>query len=312
VGVPEPPPSPPYPKSVAEFDRYFPSDDACREYLTKLRWPTGFCCRKCGVKAEPWGMANGLLRCRSCKSLNSVLAGTIFQDTKQPLRLWFLAAWQVTCHKSGVSALGLQRALGLNSYKSAWTWLHKFRKAMVRPGRDRLHGLVEVDETLIGAPHVGRRGRSDDKTIVVVAAEDVDGHIGRIRLATVPDASSDSLMPFVTCAVEAGSTVRTDGWTGYNPLESLGYGHVVHKLLGRPKSDTHKLLPHVHLIASLLKRWLLGTHHGGVDEEYLDYYLDEFTFRFNRRTSASRGLLFYRLLQQAVQVEPMPYRDLTL
>jgi transposase-like protein len=218
--------------------------------------------------------------------------------------------WYVTNQKQGGSALGLQRILGLGSYQTAWTWLHKLRRAMVRPGRDHPRGTVEVDETYVGGTETGVHGRQvEDKSVVVVAAEEAGRAIGRIRLRRVSDASSESLTPFVCDVVEPGSVIHTDGWLGYVDLRAKGYKHKIRKL-SRSRRPAHELMPRVHRVASLLKRWLLGTHQGAVSHEHLDYYLDEFTFRFNRRTSGSRGLLFYRLLQQAANVRPVTYRNL--
>ena len=227
-----------------------------------------------------------------------------------PLTTWFRAMWWVTSQKTGASALGLQRILGLRSYKTAWTWLHKLRRAMVRPNRDRLAGHVEVDEAYIGGVHPGRPGRQTaTKALVAVAVEIERRRLGRIRLRRIPDASGQTLTTFVQDMVEAGSSVHTDGWVGYERLRRNGYKHRVTFLEGQPRSPS-QLMPHVHQVVSLLKRWLLGTHHGGVTHEHLEYYLDEFTFRFNRRTSRSRGMLFYRLVQQALAVDPAPYRIL--
>jgi transposase-like protein len=215
--------------------------------------------------------------------------------------------WYVTSQKNGTSALGLQRVLGLGSYQTAWTWLHKLRRAMVRPGRDRLAGWIEVDETYVGGWEEGKKGRSrGEKSLVVMAAEVVGHGIGRIRLRIIPDASAVSLHPFIESSVDLGSTIHTDGWKGYTGIEKKGYDHELSLLRGRPQ-DANKLLPRVHRVASLLKRWLLGTHQGAVEPQHLAYYLDEFTFRFNRRTSESRGKLFYRLMQQAVATQPTTY-----
>jgi transposase-like protein len=215
--------------------------------------------------------------------------------------------WWVAAQKNGASALGLQRVLGLRSYRTAWTWLHKLRRAMVRPGRDRLAGTVEIDETYLGGVEKGVRGRQvEAKTLIVVAAQEDGGRIGRIRLRQIADASAASLIPFVQHSVEPGSVIHTDGWLGYEPLETNGYRHSVTVLRGRERSPS-ELMPRVHRVVSLLKRWLLGTHQGAVSHKHLDYYLDEFTFRFNRRRSRSRGKLFFRLVQQAVNIEPVPY-----
>jgi transposase-like protein len=216
----------------------------------------------------------------------------------------------VTSQKNGVSAMGLQRVLGLKSYKTAWTMLHKLRRAMVRPGRDRLQGRVEVDETFVGGEEEGVHGRqTETKAMIAVAVEEDGDGIGRIRMRRIPDASSESLMPFIADSVEPGSLVHTDGWLGYQPLEGKGYRHKITFLKGNKKTAS-ELMPRVHLAVALLKRWLLRTHPGGVSAEHLDAYLDEFTFRFNRRKSRSRGKLFYRLLEQAVAVEPVPYKSL--
>lgn len=217
--------------------------------------------------------------------------------------------WFVTSQKYGASALGLKRVLGLGSYETAWSWMHKLRKAMVRPGRDRLSGTVEVDETYVGGEEEGVAGRqTEKKAIVGIAIEVRDPRgFGRVRLRQLADVSAASLTPFVCQAVEPGSVVRTDGWNGYNGIEKHGYVREKHVISGSGES-AHVSLPGVHRIASLLKRWLLGTHQGAVSNKHLDYYLDEYTFRFNRRTSRARGLLFYRLMQQAVSLGPLPYR----
>lgn len=207
--------------------------------------------------------------------------------------------------------MGLQRVLGLGSYLTAWTWLHKLRRAMVRPGRDRLSGRVEVDETYIGGEEPEAHARQIlKKSLVAIAAQEDGRGIGRIRMARIADASAASLQQFIRGAIEPGSVVHTDGWEGYRGLEKTGYRHQVTVLRGKGKDAAIELLPRVHLVAGLLKRWLLGTHQGSVSGNHLDYYLDEFTFRFNRRKSRSRGKLFYRLVEQALNVEPSPYHSM--
>lgn len=298
-----------YPRTLAELEARFSSEQACRDYLFQLRWPEGFRCPRCGG-AKAWPIGSVWWRCASCARQVSVTAGTIFQDTHTPLRVWFRAMWWVIAQKNGVSALGLQRVLGLGSYQTAWAWLHKLRRAMVRPGRDRLTGTVEVDETYLGGLEEGMRGRQmEKKALIVVAAQEDGWGIGRIRMRRIADASAASLIPFVQDSVEPGSIVHTDGWLGYEPLERTGYRHQITFLRGQKKSPSD-LLPRVHRIISLLKRWLLGTHQGAVSLHHLDYYLDEFTFRFNRRRSRSRGKLFFRLVEQAVAVEPVTYRSI--
>jgi transposase-like protein len=234
----------------------------------------------------------------------SVTAGTIFQDSHLPLTTWFRAMWHVTSQKNGMSALGLQRILGLGSYKTAWAMLHKLRRAMVRPGRERLRGTVEVDEAYWGDEEAGVKGRHvEERSLIVVAAEENGAGIGRIRLRCLPDLSRTNLHEFIRAAIEPGSTVRTDGLNAYRELN----GYIHDRQVQRRQTPGEHLLPRVHRVISLLKRWLLGTHQGAVGQEHLDDYLNEFVFRFNRRTSASRGKLFYRLAQQAVQIDPVPF-----
>jgi transposase-like protein len=236
-----------------------------------------------------------------------VTAGTIFQDTRTSLTIWFRAMWWVTTQKNGASALGLQRVLGLKKYETAWTWLHKLRRAMVRPGRDLLTGRVEVDETFLGGLEEGLRGRQrEEKALIVVAAQEDGRGIGRIRMRQIPDASAESLGTFLRDVIQPGTVIHTDGWRGYHGATAQGFVHEVTKLK-KYLEPASELLPRVHRVISLLKRWLLGTHQGAVSHKHLDYYLDEFTFRFNRRRSKSRGKLFFRLAQQAVAVDPVPY-----
>lgn len=296
-----------YPATILQFEDRFATEADCRNYLAEIRWPDGFRCQRCG-HIEFWTTERGLWHCTACGFQTSVTAGTIFQDTRKPLRLWFRAMWYLVSQKQGVSALGLQRVLGLSRYETTWLWLHKLRAAMVRPGRDRLSGTVQVDETYIGGERSGKRGRgAAGKTLVVIAVEDQGNHVGRIRLRRVPDASAASLTIAVGEMIEPGSIVNTDGWTGYATVGSKGY---VHEEV-RPSAEIgDNLLPLAHRVASLLKRWLGGTHQGAVRPAHLDYYLDEFTFRFNRRSSGSRGKLFYRLMQQAAQLEPVTGNDI--
>ena len=295
-----------YPKTLIEMEQRFADEDACREYLTQLRWPVGFICPACQGKTG-WVDRRHRWTCQDCRRQSTVTAGTIFDGTHLPLQVWFRAVWLVTSQKSGASALGVQHVLGLGSYRTAWTWLHKLRRAMVRPGRDRLKGTVEVDETFVGGVSSGT-GRDGVGKVLVAIATEVDGNgIGRIRLAQVVDASTPSLHGFIQQAIAPGSTVHTDGWAPYRGIEKLGYLHTAKSLKGKGKEAAVELLPRVHRVASLLKRWLLGIHQGAVGPIHLDYYLDEFTFRFNRRRSTSRGKLFYRLLEQAVQVGPVTY-----
>jgi|SRR3989344_3712405 len=297
-----------YPVNVIDFQDMFPTEKACEEYLFMMRWPEGFICPHC-LHTEVWKLGSGRMRCVNCKHDISLTAGTIFHGSPLSLRLWFQALWYVVCNKQGVSALALKNILGLGSYKTAWEWLHKLRRAMVRPGRDRLSGRVEVDEIFIGAPQKGTMGRGAfRKAVVLVAVEDKKGELGRIRLSVIKNASHACIVSALKEMVESGSTICTDGWQGYAGLKGDGYHHVVIKKDTVP--DEENLTPLVNRVASLLKRWLLNTHQGGVQHTHLPYYLDEFVFRFNRRTSRSRGMLFYRLVQQALMVEPVPASQL--
>jgi len=233
-----------FPRDLLEFEARFSTEEACREYLFRLRWPDGFVCPRCAGR-KTWPLRGVLLQCASCGYQSSVTAGTIFQDTRKPLRLWFRAVWWVTSQKTGASAMGLQRVLGLRSYKTAWTWLHKLRRAMVRPGRDRLSGRVEVDETYLGGLEEGVRGRqTEGKALIVIAAQEDGPGIGRIRMRRIADASADSLMPFVQDSVEAGSVIHTDGWLGYLPLEGKGYEHEITFLHGKKKTPS-EMMPRV-------------------------------------------------------------------
>ncbi len=291
-----------YPRKLSDLESRFATEEACRKYLADLRWPSGFSCPRCSG-TEAWYMNTGLMRCRSCEYNLSLTAGTIFEGTRKPLLMWFRAIWWVVGQKNGASAKGVQRMLELGSYQTAWAWLHKIRRAMVRPGRDRLSGVIEIDETYIGGEKPGKRGRGAlGKALVAVAVEDKgnDG-IGRIRLAVIPNASQESLSTFTKQAVEPGGTIRTDDWSGYGKISDEGYSHAV-----VPAHD----LKIAHLVISLMKRWLDGTLQGAVSRQHLEYYLDEFTFRFNRRRSDHQGLLFFRLLQNAMVIEPTTYRQM--
>lgn len=301
---------PGYPGTWPQFLAWFPDEAACAGYLERLRWPEGIACYACGGR-RGWRTGEGRWwMCAGCARKTSVTAGTIFDRTRTPLATWFAAAWWMTSQKHGLSALGLQRALGLGSYQTAWMMLHRFRVAMVRPGREQLTGRVEVDETYVGGKEDWVRGReTETKSRVAVAVEVHEPKgFGRIRLQRVPDVSKASLIPFVQAAVEPGSVVRTDGWQAYWTVPEHGYTHE-RIVVSAGDDPAHVAMPAVHRVASLLKRWLLGTHQGSVGPQHLDAYLNEFTFRFNRRTSRRRGLLFYRLLEQAVLTPPMTYKQ---
>ena len=289
----------------------FRDDEACGRYLERLRWPGQFVCPACGERSEPWRASRGRLVCPACQEHVRVGAGTIFDRTRTPLTTWFEAAWHVTTAKNGMSAKTLERTLG-TSYRVAWTMLQRYRVAMVRAEREPLFGQVEVDETLVGGvEHGGKRGRGTSKNIVVIAVEVKQPKgFGRVRMRHVPDASATSLLPFVCDVVAPGALVSTDGWGGYNDLPEHGYMHR-QTVLSESGDPAHVAMPGVHRIASLLKRWILGTHQGSVTPAHLQSYLEEFTFRVNRRTSRSRGLVFRRLLEQAIVTDPITETDVT-
>ena len=305
-----------YPSNWNQFLDWFGTEEACLRYLEKLRWPQGFICSNCGEVGEPYRSSRGRLVCRACKFQSTITAGTIFEKTRTPLRVWLAGAWYLTNQKHGANALGLQRVLGLGSYQTAWTMLHRFRQAMVRPDRERLQGLVEVDETYLAltdrqAPVSEKMKKSNtDKTLVAIAIEVLEPKgFGRIRLQRIMDDSAASVIPFVQSSIAPGSLVRTDGSAAYRCLKELGFEHQRTVMLGA-EQPAHVSMAGVHRIAALLQRWILGTHHGAVQPPHLDAYLNEFVFRFNRRTSSFRGLLFYRLLQQSMQTDPYTYRDM--
>ena len=308
--------SPDYPRTWSEFLDRFSSEEACAQYLERLRWPNGFACPSCGSGTPPYRASRVRLMCKDCRGQSTLTAGTIFEKTRTPLRVWLAAAWYLTNQKHGVSALGLQRVLGLGSYQTAWTMLHRFRRAMVRTGRERLKGLVEIDEAYIAItnrenPISAVRRKSHTRKVMIGLAVEIlqPKGFGRIRLRQLPSDSKDNVRQFIQDSVEADAIVRTDGSGSYAKLHEIGYRHERNPLLGS-KVPAHVSMAGVHRVAALLKRWILGTHHGSIQPEHLDAYLDEFVFRFNRRASASRGMLFYRLLQQSVVTDPVTYQDI--
>jgi len=299
-----------YPRTFQEWRAWFPDEAACVAYLEQLRWPDGFVCPRCEWRGG-WRIGQRRMwMCASCGVKSSVTAGTIFHRSHTPLSTWFAAAWFVTSTKNGVSALALKQQLGFGSYETAWAWLHKLRRAMVRPDRDQLSGLVELDETFIGGVSVGKLGASTDKVPVQIAVERISARkLGRVRFAVADAPGSLSLVEFGCAVIEPRSTIRTDGARMLRRFSELGYAHEY--ATGYNSPDKAQELPGVHMVASLLKRWLTGTLHYRVSDKHLEYYLDEYAFRFNRRNSKARGLLFYRLLQQAVATDPHPLTELT-
>lgn len=303
-----------YPRSVGELHAWFPTDADCLDYLEWLRWPSGFVCPECR-HGGGWRLGDGRFMCSGCGNRTSVTAGTIFDRTRTPLTVWFTACWLFATGKDGISALSLKRTLEIGSYQTAWAMLHRLRSVLIRPGRERLSGTVEVDETYIGGQEPGLAGgRARGKKILTAIAVEVrePRGIDRCRMMPVADASAKSLHAFVKSHVEPGTKVITDGWQGYHGLEKLGYVHDrrSQRAARARGEDPGELLPAVHRIASLAKRWILGTHQGSVDDSHLPSYLNEFVFRFNRRRSRSRGMVFYRVLELAVAHDPVRYKDI--
>jgi transposase-like protein len=294
-----------YPGSTGDFLAWFTRDVDCLDYLAWLRWPNGFVCPTCESAEGGWRLGDGRFMCADCGARTSVTAGTIFDRTRTPLTVWFHACWMFATQKDGVSALSVQRVLEIGSYQTAWAMLHRLREALVRPGRERLTGEVEMDELFVGGEEPGVRGRQKGKKVLVGCAVErkYPKGFGRIRMAVLPDASTASLAAFLADHVEPGASLITDGWAGYIGAATYDYYHL--PIVGDPEQ-----LPGVHRAAALLKRWLLSTHQGSVDPAHLPGYLNEFVFRFNRRDSRRRGLLFLRALELAVAHHPVRYRDL--
>ena len=300
-----------YPRTYREFVAMFLDDKSCREFLYKLRWDDGFICPKCEVLSTPWEQTHKRLVCPNCRHQTTVTTGTIFDKTRTPLTTWLEAAWHITTAKNGMSAKTIEQTLGV-SYVTAWTMLQRFRVAMVNIEREKLSGIVEIDETQVGGVDVGgKRGRGSKKSLVVIAVEVHNPKgFGRVRMRYIPDASNNSLLSFIGDVVHTGSTVCTDGWSGYNKLKTLEFNHEI-TVMSHSNDQAHVSMPGVHRVASLLKRWILGTHQGSFSQEHLQSYLEEYTFRFNRRLSKNRGLVFRRLLEQAVSTSPVTRKDVT-
>jgi hypothetical protein len=292
-----------------EFQEQFATEDACRAYLVGCRWPEGFVCPACGGDRAGSQTRRYLWVCTSCGHQTSVTAGTVMHATRTPLRLWFWAAYLVATHHPGISAVQLQRQLGIRRYETAWLMLHKLRRAMVAPERTPLTGPVEVDDFYVGGREAWRPGgryADSTKAIVVAAVELRSKGSGRLRLAIVPDLSADSLCGFVRTTVAAEAVVHTDGWQGYRRLSRLGYDHRRRSQRAAPAGEW--LLPRAHRSISNLKAWLHGTHRD-VSREHLQVYLDEFVFRHNRRRTPMAA--FQTLLGLGTLHPPTTYQQIT-
>jgi transposase-like protein len=331
------------PSSLLDFVRMFPNDERCAEYLFRVRHTDGFVCPRCSSQIG-WPIANrGVIECSNGHQV-SLQAGTVMHGSRQCLTTWFYAAYLMSTLTPGISALQFQKQLGIKRYETAFNMLHKLRSALVAPSREKLKGEVEVDECYIGGPEEEKPGRSKgSKSLVAVSVEivhwidtsgrkpgrhvtqyDLEGpperqrrsqadgepalrkRAGRVRMSVIPDASGDTLLPWIVSNIEKKTTIYTDGWNGYNGLEALGYCHI-RTLQTHKGHKTGKWLPLVHLIVSNLKRWLSGTHKGAVSHKHLQAYLNEFTFRFNRRFW--RGPAFLRALGLTVNVNDWPQYD---
>jgi transposase-like protein len=297
-----------YPKNQIEFEKMFSTEEDCFNFLSELKYPDGFICHACS-RNEFWINSRDVIVCKYCRGETSITSGTIFHRSRLPLTTIFRALWWIIAQRNGVSAKGLQAILGIGGYQTAWAWLHKFRRVMVLSDREKLSGIVEVDETLVGGKKPGKRGRgAGGKMLVIIAVEIKDFGTGRIRLNYLPDGSRKSINPFLKDNIAEGTHVVTDGWKGYVDIKKMGFTHEISQ--STIFTDDEEILPNAHRVASLLKRWLLGTHQNYIEKKHLQYYLDEFVFRHNRRKAKNRGLLFLTLMKQAVKNKPNSYYDL--
>jgi transposase-like protein len=328
------------PTNLPQFLAQFGTEEACRSHLFALRWPDGFRCRGCQGQRYYAHAKRPVYECSQCGTQHSLLAGTIFEQTKTALPKWFLAIYLFMSSKGGISAVELGRQLGFGSDQTAFTWLHKLRRAMSLRG-EPLDGSVEVDETFLGGPKPGKRGRGAEGKVLLAGAvetrlvpvkapksEGLRGaarsaaeacaerlagaaregvgivrlRLGRVRLAVIGDAKAKSLEDFMKSAVAPATEVTTDGHGGYLGLDRAGFMHE-RIIIARTGGKAHEFLPAVHLVFALLKRSMLGTYHGTPLGRHLPAYLDEFVFRFNRRalSTASRAL---RLVDRAMATAP--------
>ena len=300
-----------YPKNVFDLEDKLRTDEQCLEYLFKLRWPAGYKCLKC-ESTFYWKKSRGRFECKTCHYESSVLVGTIFEGSNLKLRIWFRAIWCLVSEKNGTSALSLQRTLGLGSYRTAWQMLHKLRDAMVRVDRSKLTGDVEFDEFYLGGKSQGaNRSDPENKHLLTIAVEVNGRGSGRIRIEHLEHINTEAVVKSVCSLVEPGSLIITDGFGGYNHVKSHGYLHRSYNQTKEKNKDfnANSRLPRAHRAISLLKRWYYGTLQGKMSKKYSKSYIEEFVFRFNRRTSKARGLLFLRVLENGILLEPKTYQD---
>lgn len=290
-------PRPDFPLSVLEFQQWFPNEEACIKYLYESRWPDGFICPICGDQEAYYIKTRRVFQCKANMHQTYLTAGTVMEGSRQPLLAWFWTAYFLTTETTGISAIQLQRQLGIERYEVVFSMLHKLRSAMVNPERTKIKGTVEVDETYVGGPTTGgKRGRGTEKAIVIIAVERKGDHAGRVRLRHIEDVTGSSLIGFIKNSVEKESTIITDDFPGYVGVSRHGYRHKVEEDLRL-----------AHLVASNLKTWIKGTFHG-VSEKHLQAYLNEFTFRFNRRRTPMAA--FQTILGLTSKVDWPTYKEL--
>lgn len=297
-----------FPQTMLEFQERFHDEDACRAFLFSRKWPDGFRCRKCGHDHFHNIYSRGLYECADCRYQESLTVGTVMERSGKPLRLWFLAIYLMATSKRGISASELKRKLGLGSYQTAWTWLQKLRRALADREKTPLSGAIDVDEAYLGGRSKGgKRGRGSESKTPVVAAVERNGGLGRLRLAVIEDVGDLELKKFVSQNVKRGSRIRSDGLKSYQLLGSQGYEHQPVNLSGSSRSGV-EVFPDIHRIFAQIKRWLLGTHQGRVSNKHLPAYLEEYSFRFNRRGVKNEGRLAEKLFDQAIRGAAKTYR----
>lgn len=299
-----------FPTTELAFETAFGDEEKCRDYLMRLRWPDGFRCPTCRLGTKYWPLNGRVeIECAECHHQTSVTAGTILHGTRKPLRLWLRAMFLMAGQKLGLSAKNFQRMMGLGSYQTAWTWLHKLRSVMVVPGRRKLGAKVEVDESYFTGGANDRSGRASEDPMVVAAVEREGRALGCVRMQVISCASSSELVPFVERSVQPGATVVTDGWNAYMSLKVKGYVHD-RRVIGEDASTAVAKLPGVHRVFSLVQRVIVGTHQGAVSPKHLQAYLDEYCFRFNRRKAATPFRIFHRLAEAAMRGFRRTYRQI--
>jgi hypothetical protein len=288
-----------FPKTATEFEARFATEEDCRAYWIEARWGGKPTCARCG-STRVWAIREGTtFECAECDHQTSLTAGTLLEKTHKPLKMWFRAVFEISTRRTGISAKDLQRIMGFGSYKTAWTWLHKLRAALVRPEREPLGPFVQMDEALVG----GKGG--PHKELVLVAAE-ADG---RVRLAHAETNDKATLKRFADGQVAADARVVTDGLASYDG-DSLGerrYERIAQTKAERREGDALQVC---HWTISLLKRWLLGTHAGAVAPKHLQAYLEEFAFRHNRRKTNGVGRIAARVIERLVARPPLTLRSL--